>query len=111
MKTKEVSSDEDISMPEYLSDVSPTGDIDDEDLLKPHPNCFVKLSGKPKYGNWWLDSISFNNKKQKIYYIGKILSELNEESEYEISFFKKSSNARFVMPDLADMEPQYFPLT
>ena len=104
LKMKEVSSDEDISMPEYISDVSSTGDIDDEDILKPDPSCFEKLRNEPKSGDYVLIEFISTIKNKKKFYIGKIICELNEEeSEYEVSFLKKSCHARFVIPDLPDI--------
>lgn len=64
---------------------------------------FNELDGVPKKHDYVL--VEFSTKERKIYYVGKILTDLDENEEYEISFFRKSEKFEnhFVLPVNLDM--------
>ncbi|KAK4877436.1 hypothetical protein RN001_009942 [Aquatica leii] len=64
---------------------------------------FNELDGVPKKHDYVL--VDFNTKERKIYYVGKILTDIDENEEYEVSFFRKSEKfeKHFVLPVNLDM--------
>lgn len=81
-----------------------SGDDDTEsfsDLLQEFPS----LTEEPKKHDHVLVQFEIPKLKQPVYYVGKILTEIDQNREYEISFFRRSSKVAnaFVSPNAIDI--------
>lgn len=66
-------------------------------------DCMMELSRDPKKDDYVL--VEFEVDKTKIYYVGKIIEELDENDEYKILFYRKSEKFlnRFNLPIVPDV--------
>lgn len=69
------------------------------------PSNFEELERAPVEGDYVL--IEFapeNSKSKKVYYVGKLLSGLKENAEFEVTFLRRSRklSGKFILPDVPD---------
>ncbi|KAK3931050.1 Thiosulfate-binding protein [Frankliniella fusca] len=65
---------------------------------------FPPLKEAPKEGNYIL--VEFVDKKSKVYYIGKVLKEEDDEGDFEVTYLRRSLKVKdkFCLPNVADLK-------
>lgn len=103
VKRKIHESDDEEENAEWHSDAS-----SDTFAVELNPTAFEELERNPDIGDYVLVEFAAENTKgKKIYYIGKLLSEIDSvnENDYELTFLRKSEKmeGNFYFPDVPDI--------
>lgn len=89
------------SEPENIEFCDESDGLDDEDIMKDE-FIFDEIGRNPVKLEYVL--VEFLINKQKVYYAGQILTDINEQNEYDVSFMRKDAQNknRFVYPNVPD---------
>lgn len=96
-KGRDESDSEEETEPELLSEEEPDDDTNVE-------FNFEELKENPKQHDYVLVEFQISE-KNIIYYIGKVLTDMDENNDYEISFYRKSHKRAdtFILPNVLDI--------
>ncbi|CAG9794150.1 unnamed protein product [Diatraea saccharalis] len=79
----------------------PDDDIENETICLTENDFTDPLPRPPRKGEFVL--VEFSTKKQKVFYIGKVLESRNHNLDYYISYLRKKAHGKYAMPNNPDL--------
>ncbi|CAA3019261.1 Hypothetical predicted protein [Olea europaea subsp. europaea] len=97
------SSDEDVVIPVHSEDSGGEWQEDRPATPVPEPDSFLPLDRTPKEEEYVLTACP--GKKGDLFYVAKVIKELDDDGDLEISYLRKSNKTRgkFVIPNVPEM--------